>query len=67
MDEDLQNQADLLDEIAERLADVSLELLSRAIDGDGGSARLEREIQRARRSIVKASEILRSVSGQSRD
>lgn len=67
MNETLRSEADSLDEAAERLADLSIELLSRGVKGDQESVRVERELQRARRSIVKASQILRSISGESRD
>ena len=42
--------------------DLTIDLLARGIEGDAAAVRLEREVQRARRSVAKAGEILRSVT-----
>ena len=67
MREQLGREAEILSETAERLADVALDLLASGVKGDSEAVRLERDIQRARRSVVKASEILRSLGGQPDD
>lgn len=63
----LRAEIDELDALAERLADAAIDLLAQGIDGDSSAVRLEREVQRARRSVLKAAEILRSLSGEQRD
>lgn len=67
MREQLGREAEILSETAERLADVALDLLASGVKGDSEAVRLERDIQRARRSVVKACEILRSLGGQPDD
>lgn len=67
MKDRLRDEAERLSEAAERLADVAMELLSAGVNGDETSVAIEREVQRARRSVAKASEILRAVSDQPSD
>lgn len=43
-----------LEGIAEELADLSLEALGRAGDGDAGGLEDERRVSRARRAVVRA-------------
>jgi hypothetical protein len=43
-----------LEAIAEELADLSLEALGRAGDGDAGGLEDERRVSRARRAVVRA-------------
>jgi hypothetical protein len=72
MNGDFEREADALADVAERLADASIDLLAAAIrDGDGNvakeSERIERELQKARRAVVKAEEILRGISSRRDD
>jgi hypothetical protein len=72
MSGDFEPEADALGVIAERLADASIDLLSAAIrDGDsklpGDVEHLEREIQKARRCVVKAEGILRGINARRDD
>lgn len=62
-DEALRSLADEIDAIAERLADRSLELLRAAVHDAGGTeaAASERVVTRARRSLEKASTLLRGL------
>lgn len=62
MSENIRREAELLAGIEDRLADLTIDLLARGIEGDAAAVRLEREVQRARRSVAKAGEILRSVT-----
>ena len=65
-DEALASLAEEIDGIAERLADRSLELLRAAV-GDPGSAdaaATERIVTRARRSLEKASSLLRGLGAE---
>lgn len=62
MSENIRREAELLAGIEDRLADLTIDLLARGIEGDAAAVRLEREVQRARRSVAKAAEILRSVT-----
>jgi hypothetical protein len=57
--------ADEIDALAERLADRSIELLRTALGGDtaGSAAGTERIVTRARRSLMKASTLLRGIPG----
>lgn len=47
-----------LEGVAEELADLALERLRAAVDGDGEAAAEERRITRARRAVEKAVTIL---------
>ncbi len=61
--------AERLEDAAERLAEVSIELLQGALadaDTSDQRSRLERSVTRARRATLKAAEILRE-SAMSRD
>jgi hypothetical protein len=62
-DEALTSLADEIDAIAERLADRSLELLREAVHGAATTeaAAAERVVTRARRSLEKASSLLRGL------
>jgi hypothetical protein len=64
-DEALASLADEIDGLAERLADRALELLTAAVRGaeDPDVARTERVVTRARRSLEKASSLLRELDG----
>ena len=55
----LANEAERL---AESIADLALDLLHEALSGDGASQRSEKELQKARRSVMKAEQILRTLS-----
>ena len=62
MNDEITELADRLDDTAERLAELSIELLQGALaDADTSEARsqLERKVTRARRATVKAASILR--------
>jgi len=72
MNGDFEREADALADVAERLADASIDLLAAAIrDGDGNvvkeAEQIERELQKARRAIVKAEGILRGISSRRDD
>jgi len=49
-----------LDGIAEELADLALDRLRAAVDGDAGAGAEERRITRARRAVEKAANLLGS-------
>lgn len=55
---DLDDLRERLEGIAEELADVALDRLRAAIDGNGDAAAEERRITRARRSVDKAATLL---------
>ena len=68
MNDEITELADRLDDIAERLAELSIELLQGALaDADTSEARsqLERKVTRARRATIKAASILRESVGPS--
>ena len=72
MNANFQGEADELADIADRLADASMDLLTGAVRDGGGDAakeaeRVERELQKARRSVVKAVGILRGISSRRDD
>lgn len=72
MNGDFEREADALADVAERLADASIDLLAAAIrDGSGNvvkeAERIERELQKARRAVVKAEGILRGISSRRDD
>lgn len=69
MSGDFEREADALGIIAERLADASIDLLSTALhDGNDKLPKdvehVERELQKARRSVVKAEAILRGINSR---
>lgn len=68
MNDEIAELADRLDETAERLAELSIELLQGALadaDTSDQRARLERSVTRARRATIKAASILRESMGAS--
>jgi len=72
MNGDFEREAEALADVAERLADASIDLLADAIrDGDGNvvkeAEQIERELQKARRAVVKAEGILRGISSRRDD
>ena len=58
MGADLDHLRDRLDGIAEELADLAIDRLRAAVDGDEGAAAEERRLTRARRAVEKASALL---------
>ncbi len=62
-DEEIQGLADEIDALAERLADRSIELLRSALSDPSSSTAgtTERVVTRARRSLEKASSLLRAL------
>ena len=58
MAEDLDHLRERLEGIAEELADVALDRLRAAVDGDQGAAAEERRLTRARRAVEKAAALL---------
>ena len=68
MNDEINQLADRLDDTAEQLAELSIELLQGALaDADTSDARskLERSVTRARRATIKAAAILREATGGS--
>ena len=68
MNDEIAELADRLDDTAERLAELSIELLQGALadaDTSDQRARLERSVTRARRATHKAASILRESMGTS--
>lgn len=68
MNDEISSIADRLDDTAERLAELSIELLQGALadaDTSDERARLERKVTRARRATIKAASILRESVGES--
>ncbi|WP_419856268.1 hypothetical protein [Candidatus Poriferisodalis sp.] len=68
MNDEIAELADRLDDTAERLAELSIELLQGALadaDTSDQRARLERSVTRARRATHKAASILRESMGAS--
>ncbi|MDE0322173.1 MAG: hypothetical protein OXI97_20070 [Acidimicrobiaceae bacterium] len=68
MNDEIAELADRLDDTAERLAELSIELLQGALaDADTSDQRawLERSVTRARRATIKAASILRESMGAS--
>ena len=67
MNDEISSLADRLDDTAERLAELSIELLQGALadaDTSDDRARLERKVTRARRATIKAASILRESAGE---
>ncbi|MDE0499355.1 MAG: hypothetical protein OXH86_18610 [Acidimicrobiaceae bacterium] len=68
MNDEIAELADRLDDTAERLAELSIELLQGALadaDTSDQRSRLERSVTRARRATIKAASILRESMGAS--
>ena len=68
MNDEIAELADRLDDTAERLAELSIELLQGALadaDTSDERSRLERSVTRARRATIKAASILRESVGPS--
>ncbi|WP_419864549.1 hypothetical protein [Candidatus Poriferisodalis sp.] len=68
MHDEVTELADRLDDTAERLAELSIELLQGALadaDTSDERSRLERSVTRARRATIKAASILRESVGPS--
>ena len=68
MNDEIAELADRLDDTAERLAELSIELLQGALadaDTSDERSRLERSVTRARRATIKAASILRESTGPS--
>ena len=57
---DLDHVRERLEGIAEELADIALDRLRAAVDGDAGAGAEERRITRARRAVEKAANLLGS-------
>lgn len=57
---DLDDVRERLAGIAEELADLALDRLRAAVDGDAGAGAEERRITRARRAVEKAANLLGS-------
>ena len=60
MREDLDHLRERLDGIAEELADLAIDRLRAAVDGNAGAAAEERRLTRARRAVEKAAGLLRA-------
>ena len=58
MADDLDHLRERLEGIAEELADLAIDRLRAAVDGDGGAAAEERRLTRARRAVEKAANLL---------
>jgi len=57
--EDLDHLRERLDGIAEELADLAIDRLRAAVEGNEGAAAEERRLTRARRAVEKAAGLLR--------
>ena len=62
MAQDLDHLRERLDGIAEELADLAIDRLRAAVDGNEGAAVEERRLTRARRAVEKAAGLLRTES-----
>ncbi len=58
MGEDLDHLRERLEGIAEELADLAIDRLRAAVDGNEGAAAEERSLTRARRAVEKAANLL---------
>ncbi len=56
--EDLEHLRERLEVIAEELADLAIDRLRAAVDGDAAAAAEERRLTRARRAVEKAAGLL---------
>ena len=57
---DLDHLRERLEGIAEELADLAIDRLRAAVDGNEGAAAEERRLTRARRAVEKATALLRT-------
>jgi len=57
--QDVDHLRERLEVVAEDLADLALDRLRAAVEGDAGAAAEERRITRARRAVEKAAALLR--------
>lgn len=55
---DLDHLRERLEGIAEELADLAIDRLRAAVEGDAGAAAQERRLTRARRAVEKAANLL---------
>ena len=55
---DLESLRERCDQLAEDLADASLDLLREAVEGNEGAGRTEKRVTRARRAVEKAAGLL---------
>ena len=60
---DLDRLRERLEGIAEELADLAIDRLRAAVDGDTGAAAEERRLTRARRAVEKAANLLHPPDG----
>ena len=60
---DIEPLRERLDTIAEELADLALDRLRAAVEGDEDAAAEEKRITRARRAVEKAAHLLAGASG----
>ncbi len=60
---DVDHLRERLEGIAEELADLAIDRLRAAVDGDEGAAAEERRLTRARRAVEKAAGLLGAPSG----
>ena len=56
---DLEHLRERLESMAEELADLAIDRLRSAVEGDAGAAAEERRLTRARRAVEKAAALLR--------
>ena len=63
MAQDLDHLRERLDGIAEELADLAIDRLRAAVEGNEGAAAEERRLTRARRAVEKAAGLLRTEPG----
>lgn len=56
------SMADALETINEELADACTDLLRDAMAGNPSAQKIEREVQKARRSVAKAEQVLRGIN-----
>jgi len=61
--QDLDHLRERLDGIAEELADLAIDRLRAAVEGNEGAAAEERRLTRARRAVEKAAGLLRTEPG----
>jgi len=57
---DVDDLRERLEGIAEELADLAIDRLRAAVEGNGGAAAEERRLTRARRAVEKAAGLLRA-------
>lgn len=60
--EEFQEIADAIGDLAERVADLTLDALRSQAQGEGDAKATERALSSARRSLVKAEQTLRGLS-----